>query len=106
MFTLQSLPEEVKIIVFDQKNAEINNSIAVFHKLKSEQLGKVLQILVSVITKEIPVKEFPARVKKIGLTGVDVDKLVLDFAILRLLPLRDWLEDVDTLVTKLKKNQK
>jgi|GEM_PF-1511267 len=101
LLTLQTLPPEVQAVVFDDQNTDINGSIAVVYRLSPEQLTQVLQVLVSVITKEIPVLEFHVVLSKLQLQNVDVIKLALDFALLRLWPLQRYLGDVDRLIIRL-----
>ncbi len=99
--TLQSLAPEIQAVVFDEDNEEINETIAGAYGLTNQQLSQVLEVLISVVTKEIPVLEFHVALSKLNLKDVDIMKLALDFALLRLWPLQRYLGDVDRLILRL-----
>ena len=101
IYSLQTLPKEIQSIVFQEHNADINHTIGAVYELSPQQLNQVIEILVSVITKELPVNKFPLALVKLKLPEVDTSKMALDFAYLRLWPLRSWLTGVDALIASL-----
>ncbi len=101
IYSLQTLPKEIQSIVFQEHNADINHTIGAVYELSPQQLNQVIEILVSVITKELPVNKFPLALVKLKLPEVDTSKMALDFAYLRLWPLHTWLKDVDVLIASL-----
>ncbi len=101
IYSLQTLPPEVQAIVFQEDNADINHTISVVYGLSAQQLNQVIAVLVTVIIKELPVNEFPLALAELKLPRVDTAKLALDFAYLRLWPLRSWLTGVDALIASL-----
>ncbi len=100
-YTLQTLPEEIQSVVFQQRTSDINHNIAVIHRLTSAQLQQILQIIIAVITKELPASDFKEAIATLDLPGVDLEQLMLDLVYLRLWPLREWIGGVEILLQSL-----
>ncbi len=101
MSSFQKLPSEVQEIVFAPENSNINEAIIGSYGLTFSQAQQVLTVLAGVITGEIPVLEFHLVLAKLDLGNVDVAKMALDFAYLRLWPLHFYLGNIDRLIIRL-----
>jgi len=98
---LSKLPDEVKDEVFLGNGSEQNHIIVEHFGIKESDFGNVLNILVSVIVKEIPVLDFPLALSKLNLQNIDSNALALAFAEKRLWPLQQYLGNVDVLIRRL-----
>ncbi len=99
--TFDQIPEEAKDIIFDEKNPQINGQIADAFNLTSNDLDNVLDLLMQVMTKEIPVLEFPVALARLNMKDVNSGQLALEFALKRLWPLQNFLGSVDILIRRL-----
>jgi hypothetical protein len=98
---LQQLPEEVKDIIFTDEFGVILQKIISDFSLRQDDGKRLINLLVSVYTREVNVLDFPAALAKLNIPNIDIRALTLECALKQLWPLQQYLGDVDRLILRL-----
>lgn len=98
----QNLPSYIQNAMLSSATADINEAIGEKYKLSDEQLEKLIGIIVGTIFKEIPLEKLAIAIQQeIKLDTQTSKQLALDVAVKRLLPIKNYFPEIETLIQNL-----
>lgn len=93
------LPSYIQQIMTSPEAAEINGKIGEKYKLSDEQISDMVYVIVHTIFKDIPLEKLIITLQqRIGLNPQTAQKMALDIAEKRLLPIKDYLPGVEKFI--------
>lgn len=98
----KKLPQHIQEIMSSPETAEINGIIGKKYKLSDEQIGSMVNIVVHIIFKDVPLEGLVVNLRqKLNLDPQVAKKMALDILEKRFLPIKNRLPNIEQFMQNL-----